>query len=541
MNSKLFNVLYTNFGKNRVDISRSGGGGGSALSAFASKAEVLISPDKLSRCSMPEARAVLGSVEAEKLGVLPLGLITYLGQKVLSLAVPAGHDISLLKAVKFTCGYEVKGIEVDPAVLPQAIFMAYGGDEAALTGKIAKFRQEAETKPKRLPAVALDFRLSNGGAPELVAGLVDYALSHQASDIHILPKAAGSFVQLRIKGRLLSHEEALCSLEQHAQLVSRIKVLAGLDTTSRNMPQDGSFVLPLAGGETSVRIGIMPTVHGEKAVIRLFGCGGLIALADLGTDPQTLSALEVFKQRTEGALLIAGPTGSGKSSTMYALMDDLSRQNRNCVGIEDPVELHLPGVSQTSINARLGLDYATCLRSVLRQDPDVILLGEIRDIDSAKIAMQAALTGHLLLSTVHARNVFEVFLRLHNLGVDCLSLAQACTLVVCQRLLPELCASCKVLDLQSSNRTGMEVYREVGCAHCDHSGFGGRVLATESLSVSYDLSREIAKNGIPAVDRATSEEGPGYVPMRQTLELLLRQGRISMRTFASLAGICYGV
>jgi type II secretory ATPase GspE/PulE/Tfp pilus assembly ATPase PilB-like protein len=286
-----------------------------------------------------------------------------------------------------------------------------------------------------------------------------------------------------------------------------------------------------------VRISIMPTVHGEKAVLRLLGCEGLRPIEALGFDERALSFISAFCGRADGAALLAGPTGSGKTTTMYAIMQRLQSRNLSLISIEDPVEIRLDGVSQTSVNEQLGLTYAHCLRSVLRQDPDVILLGEIRDEESARIAFQAALTGHLLLATVHARSVAEVFLRLRSLQLDDLSIAQGVNLLVCQRLLPRLCEHCKVIDLANANMLEHNVYQPVGCRRCDYSGFEGRVLAAEALEIEPALSKKLASGAISFGDVSRHTPDKNYSPMLRSLEKLLRAGKISMDQFLSLCAL----
>jgi type II secretory ATPase GspE/PulE/Tfp pilus assembly ATPase PilB-like protein len=313
-------------------------------------------------------------------------------------------------------------------------------------------------------------------------------------------------------------------------MVARLKVLARLDTTRREIPQDGAFKVPREGIEpASARLAIMPTIHGEKAVIRFLGVEDPSDLTRLNLSAAVLEELRVFMQRREGMALFAGPTGSGKSTTIYGVLQELAKGGRSVVSIEDPVERDIREISQTSIDEKLGLDFPTALRAILRQDPDVIALGEIRDAESARTAFHAALTGHLVVGTVHARRALDVPIRVGHLGVDPLTIAEALRLIVCQRLVPLLCRGCRVLDLVASNRAGVSLYREVGCDRCDYSGFSERRVVAEYIALDRKAAAVLAAHGRFAPEdlpkRSTSLEGE--------LRALLLSGLISSRQFGA--------
>ena len=491
-----------------------------------------LSVGQLALCSTPEARGCLDYETAQQLGALPLGLMPGCGRGILTVAAapqtPAERQ-DLLSVLRFAADKEVRLVSVDKQTLSSAIFAAYNGDDSALQIKIERLQASASGKSSRHSFNDLpEFRPKSGEAAQFLASLIDYAIAHNASDLHIIPEQRGTAVKLRIDGSLMSHKGTICPLNCHQQIIARLKVLSALDSTARLMPQDGALCVPLYGRAVHARLSIMPTIHGEKAVLRFACSHGPIELGRLGLDQRTCAALEAFMQRREGAALFCGATGSGKTTTMYALMQQLTSKNLGLVSIEDPVEVHMNGVAQTSLNEKLGLDYAACLRSVLRQDPDVILLGEIRDEQSAKIAFQAALTGHLMLSTVHARNVFEVFLRLANLEVDNIMLAQAVNLVVCQKLLARLCDGCKVFDLEGSERVGSEIYKPVGCRQCGYSGYSGRVLAVESLSLDRPLSNWLLQGERQlSCMRALCNSG-NYSSLNTALARLVKEGKLSL-------------
>ncbi|NLF25124.1 MAG: type II/IV secretion system protein [Deltaproteobacteria bacterium] len=494
------------------------------------------SAKSLSACSTPEARKFLDFEPALRLGALPLGVIKLIDQTLLTIAVAEDYRPDSFAALKFAVGCKLKLLPVSKEILDDAIFRAYHGDEGALGHNLQKF-QEMETCGSKSENLSLPFRPEQGETSKFLAALIDYGISHGASDIHIVPTSRGSRVKLRIAGDLLSHQGEICSLQLHQYLIARIKILAALDTTQRQLPQDGSFQVPLSKRQVSVRVSILPTVHGEKAVLRLLGCEGLIELPALGFDPKTLGFINAFLNRSEGSTLLAGPTGSGKTTSMYALLQVLKERSMSLVSIEDPVEIQLDGVAQTSLCEKNGLTYAACLRAVLRQDPDAILVGEIRDEESAKVAMQAALTGHLLLSTVHARSVLEIFLRLRSLGIDALSVAQAVNLLICQRLLPRLCSNCKVIDLANTNRLGFDVFRGVGCFRCDYSGFDSRALAAEALWMDAGLSAALSSGELEYHKIKENLRPEYYTSLRSSLEGLLRRGDISFDQMLSICAV----
>jgi len=482
----------------------------------------------LSLCSTRAARALIDYGTASSLRVLPLGVIELGGRSIFTAAAGACGDAETLAALKFSTGMEVKLVPVPAELLQDAIFQAYHGDEAQLA-KAASSAQAAtagagagEPAPLRPPS---------GEAASFLASLIEFAAAEQASDIHLIPMAEGSVIRLRIGGRLRENECAINNPRFHQQLITRLKVLANLDVARSFAPIDGRFAARLAHRRMPVRLSLMPTVHGEKAVLRLFGAGPLLGLDDLGMRPRARMLLETAAERRHGALLFCGPTGSGKTSSMYAMLRLLRAQTLNIITIEDPVEIEIEGISQTSIDERHQLGYSECLRSVLRQDPDVIMLGEIRDRTSADMALHAALSGHLVLSTVHARTVFDVYARLGHFGLDPVVSAGGLSLLLAQRLVPRLCAACKVIDLQASRAARCSVYQAVGCSACDYSGYDGRVLAVEALSLE-----GAARDGGIRPEELRDAAGPGnYLPLKDDLRHLLENGRISWKHFALYA------
>lgn len=440
---------------------------------------------------MQEARALLRFELSAKLQALPLSISNSEQSPCLIVAVANASNHDLERALRFAVGMEVQLIEVQSDILDDSIFKAYHGDSGKLATTIETLKAGAQNiEPRRIAPPS--FRGSEAEISRFLEALVDYGLAHNASDIHIEPRPEGSRAKLRVNGELLTHENCIANLAQHEQLVARIKILAHLDTTERRRPQDGSFCIPLVGKQARARVSILPTVHGEKVVLRLIATNTLATLESLGLSESALGCLQSYLDRSEGLILLSGSTGSGKTTTLYAALAHLSKQNLNIVAVEDPVEYYVSGVTQTSIDERIGLTYPTVLRAILRQDPDVVLVGEIRDNESAQISIQAAMTGHLMLSTVHARSAAEVVTRLRFLGVDSLSLVQALQLSLNQKLFPKLCQHCKVIDLSASRTYEADVYKAVGCPKCSHTGSSGQIPAFEILEVRGQVAEIIA-------------------------------------------------
>ncbi len=486
------------------------------------------SPKKLSLCSTAEARLTLGYEIAAKLEVLPLGLIKFGNTVQLTVAL-AGSDPEKLKELRFAIGKEIRPILVPRETLLSAIFIAYHNNSEILQESLTQLQRYENNTIRDQSSKILPFRIAGAESSNFLATLIEHAISVEASDLHLIPSRDYAKANLRINGSIYTHSDAICSAHTYLQLVSRIKVLAGLNTTERNRPQDGSFVVPLTHRDVYARVSTLPTVYGEKVVLRFIGCDGLKKLTDLGFDEEVLYFISRIEFLQEGGVLFAGPTGSGKSSSMYALLENLKLKNLSLVTAEDPVEVRLEGVAQTEVNEKYGVDYPQALRSILRQDPDVIMVGEIRDAESARISMQAAITGHLILSSVHARNVSEVFLRLRHLGVSNLDIASAIQLIIAQRLLPALCPSCKAFDLAATQRMGYEVFKPCGCRECELTGYSGRTMVAEALYLDESTRGVLLNNRSLNADQL--KDVKWYFPMALALERRLKQGRISINSY----------
>ena len=343
-----------------------------------------------------------------------------------------------------------------------------------------------------LPRVA-DLLESEDDAPivRLINALLSQAVREGASDIHIEPFETRSVVRYRIDGVLRDVIEP--PQAAHGLVVSRVKIMARLDIAEKRMPQDGRITLRLAGRPVDVRVSTLPTAHGERVVMRLLDKqAGRLTLQVIGMSPDMLSTLDVLINQPHGILLVTGPTGSGKTTTLYAALSQLDTTSHNIMTVEDPIEYDLDGIGQTQVNPKIELSFARALRAILRQDPDIIMIGEIRDLETAQIAVQASLTGHLVLATLHTNDSVGAVTRLVDMGIEPFLVASSLIGVLAQRLVRKLCPQCrkphtpdaterKLLQLSPNDRP--QISLPGGCAACSSSGYQGRTGVFELLTI----------------------------------------------------------
>ncbi|GAA0565937.1 type II secretion system ATPase GspE [Rheinheimera aquimaris] len=337
---------------------------------------------------------------------------------------------------------------------------------------------------------------------KLINAMLGEAIKLGASDIHVETFEKALIVRFRVDGILrevLRPNRRLSSL-----LVSRIKVMAKLDIAEKRVPQDGRISLRIAGRAVDVRVSTMPSSHGERVVLRLLDKNNShLNLADLGMTPSVQQAFSQLILKPHGIILVTGPTGSGKSTTLYAGLTEINTKDRNILTVEDPIEYELEGIGQTQVNTKVNMTFARGLRAILRQDPDVVMVGEIRDLETAQIAVQASLTGHLVLSTLHTNTAAGAITRLEDMGVEAFLLSSSLLGVLAQRLVRTLCPHCKAAhepDKEERNllgvakKDGVLIYRATGCEHCNFSGYRGRTGIHELLLVDEHI-RELIHNG----------------------------------------------
>ncbi|MCX6977543.1 MAG: ATPase, T2SS/T4P/T4SS family, partial [Verrucomicrobia bacterium] len=332
------------------------------------------------------------------------------------------------------------------------------------------------------------------------------ALKEKASDIHLEPFEKQFRLRYRVDGALIEVSSPPKALQ--LPIVSRIKILAGLDIAERRLPQDGRFRIRVSGKEVDLRVSILPTVYGEKIVIRLLDKGALSASVDaLGMDEYTLGVFKKAIDAPHGMILVTGPTGSGKTTTLYSVLSELNSPEYNIVTVEDPIEYQLAGINQVAVKSEIGLSFADALRSILRQDPDIVMIGEIRDNETADIAVKAALTGHQVLSTLHTNDAAGAISRLDDMGIEPFLIGSSILLTCAQRLVRKICPNCREEfhpEPELFQRLGIEeesttFYQGAGCDRCKRRGYMGRVAIIEVLPVSEQIRRLIIKRASATV------------------------------------------
>jgi general secretion pathway protein E len=405
------------------------------------------------------------------------------------------------------------GITQDTASLRQRIQQAYSGSQAQGGSSAADVVSEVESEAdlsrmmQELPAVE-DLLEASDDAPiiRMLNALLTQATRDGASDIHIEPYERHSSVRFRIDGGL--REVVQPNRALHAALISRLKIMAELDIAEKRLPQDGRISLRLGSRAVDVRVSTLPSAHGERAVLRLLDKSeARLTLEAVGMQGRVLQQVDQLIHQPHGILLVTGPTGSGKTTTLYAALQRLDAAHNNIMTVEDPIEYELPGVGQTQVNTKIDLTFAKALRAILRQDPDVIMIGEIRDFETAQIAIQASLTGHLVLATLHTNDAASAVTRLTDMGVEPFLLSSSLLGVLAQRLVRQRCTDCG----------------GAGCEHCGHTGYAGRTGIFELLVASDDIRSQIHQRAAESELRTTAL-AQGMVLMREDGQRLVDAG-----------------
>ena len=335
---------------------------------------------------------------------------------------------------------------------------------------------------------------------KLINGVISQAIKARASDIHFEPYEDRIVVRFRVDGILrevLSQDSKISSV-----LISRIKIISGLDISERRLPQDGRVSLSLGDKSIDVRVSTLPSSYGERVVLRLLDKqSAQINIEDLGLPPKILSNYKSSLKNPEGIILFTGPTGSGKTTTLYSGLRYLSDSSQNILTVEDPIEYTLRGIGQTQVNSKTGYTFAKGLRAILRQDPDVVMVGEMRDVETAQIGIQASLTGHLVLSTVHTNSAIAAITRLRDMGIESFLLASSLRTIISQRLVRRLCLECKKEEVASPQvqkifnlDSSQKVSNSTGCSSCSHTGYQGRIAIAECIQIDKELKELIHNN-----------------------------------------------
>jgi general secretion pathway protein E len=444
-------------------------------------------------------------------------VITALDNALAEVAVRNGAQSSALAELRRALGVPLRTRIVEAGEFNELVSTLYNGSGTGAAALADDLAQDLDLSRllQDLPKIE-DLLESQDDAPviRLINALFTQALRDSASDIHIEPYEARSLVRLRVDGTLRDLIEPARAL--HAAIVSRIKIMAQLDIAEKRLPQDGRITLRIAGRQVDVRVSTIPTAHGERVVLRLLDKqAGRLDLTRLGMDGATLAHVDSLIREPHGIILITGPTGSGKTTTLYAALSRLDSAALNIMTVEDPIEYDLDGISQTQVSPRIEMSFARALRTILRQDPDVIMIGEIRDLETAQIAVQASLTGHLVLATLHTNDAVSAVTRLVDMGVEPFLLASSLIGIAAQRLVRRLCAGCRqplASDRDHFHSLGLAIpsgvaYSAQGCAVCNHSGYRGRTGIYELITVDDDLRRRIH-------DRASEQDLKEYVTSR---------------------------
>jgi type IV pilus assembly protein PilB len=429
--------------------------------------------------------------------------------QTLKVAMIDPDDIIAIDNLHKLSNMSIEALLAAPGAIENAIEQLYvkirkAGEMTDVIGNLQFFAESDTEEEGLMDMTKVQAGLEDAPVVKLVNMMIADALKERATDIHIEVQEEKVMVRFRIDGVL--QEMMVPPKSSHPGIISRVKILSKLNIAEKRLPQDGRFTIISPDKEVDVRVSILPTVNGEKIVLRLLDKSGFaFNLNTLGMDDQMLMIFRRWIRQPYGMIVISGPTGSGKSTTLYAALKEIKSLEDNIVTVEDPVEYHLPGINQVQTKPKIGLTFANALRSILRQDPDKLLIGEIRDEETADIAVKFSLTGHLVLSTVHANDAAATITRLLDIGVPPFLAGSCLNLVMAQRLVRRICPQCKetyepgeaeleALKLSRDDIKGKTFYRGRGCVHCRHTGYYGRTGIFELLEMKQPVRRLVFEN-----------------------------------------------
>jgi type IV pilus assembly protein PilB len=478
------------------------------------------------------AAALFPVTMARRYMAVPVG---YVDQHTLLVAAADPANVLAVDDIQIATGLDCH-IAVAAKADVEALLSRLGTLQNAAAGAIIEEQDEEESEGEALAAVT-DMQASAEDAPviKLVYSILAQAVGEGASDVHLEPEEGELRVRFRVDGVL--KEAAHVPKRMIGAVISRLKIMSELDIAEKRVPQDGRVSVAVEERRVDLRVTTLPTQRGEGATIRILDeSNSQRTLDDLGMDGSARARFETAFQQSYGAVLVTGPTGSGKSTTLYAALTELNDVERKIITIEDPVEYRIGGVNQMNVNRKAGLDFARGLRSILRADPDVVMVGEIRDAETARIAIEAALTGHMMLTTLHTNDAPGAIARLNEMGIETFLTASAVDCVVAQRLARKLCPGCKsrtvipvqvLLDAGVKVGAEVEAYEPVGCPRCNNSGYRGRVGIYSVMSLSEKLKEmTIAHAAEPEIAAVAREEG--MLTLREDGVSKVRAGNTSL-------------
>ena len=469
-------------------------------------------------------------ISDEALKTIPLDIATktrsiplYLLDGVVTVAMAEPAVPELVRRLSHIVQGPVSPVFSLPCEITDAISVNYT-TEKGVEDCLNEFARDNPLLTGNASSIELQRLGESTGVIQIVDSVIHFALRERATDIHIEPQEERTRIRFRIDGFL--REVLSCPKQLHAAITSRIKILADLDISESRLPQDGRIVMPLGTNKANFRISVIPSQFGEKIVVRVLNISGKKKVLTIDKIMMSQTMLRPFRrlvQSPNGIIFVTGPTGSGKTTTLYAVLQELNSAGLNISTIEDPIEIQLAGVNQSQTKPEIGLDFAAMLRALLRQDPDVMLIGEIRDSETAKIATEAALTGHLVLATLHTNSAPQAVLRLMEMGVAPYMVAPSVVGVLAQRLAARICEKCKeayfpprevlLQYFEDDGLVDVPFYRGKGCPYCRNTGYRGRVAFHELVLITEEI-RSLIANGKSVQDIVVAARKVGYRPLR---------------------------
>ena len=472
-----------------------------------------------------EAVAMVDKSLAEKNLILPVNVKDHNMQIVTNDPL----NYFALEEVRQQTGCQLEILLSEEAPLKQAISYYFAEVSARKAAKQANIGFSTAGAMDELEIENLDNSDDEAPIIRLLNSLIERAIKTGASDVHIEPFEKETRVRMRIDGAIMEYVNIQRNI--HAPLIARIKILANLDIAERRLPQDGHFRVALDDGQVNIRVSILPTVFGEKAVMRIMASNGKLEHADhFGMDEYSYKQFAPLLNYPNGIIYITGPTGSGKSTTLYMVLEYLTRRNINISTIEDPVEKNLPGINQTQVNPVAGLTFDVGLRALMRQDPDVIMVGETRDGETAGTSVRAAITGHVVLSTLHTNDAVSSIVRLEDMGVETYLVANSLVGLVAQRLLRKVCPNCaKEVETTEQERLFLgedvkTVRKGMGCSHCNNTGYKGRIAVHEILAMDNTIRRMVVNHDSVEAITAYAREHQHMRTLKESGLILVQEG-----------------